>query len=304
MHLINLRMKFTKKIILLFIGFILSCQSSIQIDQSENIDLPTGYFQTSYGRIAYYIQGKGTNLVLLHAAGHDHKDFDAILPELIKRYRVISIDWPGHGNSIWTNEKEISATAFPALLKKFLEGKEIKNSIILGNSVGGYSALQLAIDNPKLVKALILVDTGGMNDLDLFSKAFITLKSYRWFTYFIWNKFPSYYMKVENEYTQLILHRIQKLKENKLAIQTNSSIWKSFLDENYNLRGLVSKIKQPTLIIWGSKDPVIHPRFGIELQDLIKNSELKTMEVGHLPFAENPDEFMNLLTDFLIQKNL
>ncbi|MCG9875289.1 MAG: alpha/beta hydrolase [Leptospiraceae bacterium] len=297
-------MKFRNTLMVLLFGTSIYCSSPLQLDQSENVDDPTGYFESSYGKIAYYIQGKGTNLVLLHAAGHDHKDFDAILPELIKRYRVISIDWPGHGNSIWTNDKEISATAFPALLKEFLEGKEIKNSIILGNSVGGYSALQLAIDNPNLVKALVLVDTGGMNDLDLLSKVFITLKSYNWFTYSVWNMFPKYYMKVENEYTQLILHRIQKLKENKLAIQTNSSIWKSFLDENYNQRGSVSKIKQPTLIIWGSKDPVIHPRFGIELQDLIKNSELKTMEVGHLPFAENPDEFMNLLTDFLIQKNL
>lgn len=282
----------------------LACNSLADKKTSKAEEEPTGYFESSFGKIAYYSKGSGPKLILLHAAGHDHRDFDAILPALISRYEVILLDWPGHGKSIWTAEEEISAVYFPILLKEFLEKKAPEGSILLGNSIGGYASLKLALENPKLVRGLILVDTGGMNELDFSSKAFIKLKSYSWFTSTIWNLFPKFYTKVENEHTKEIFERIKEAKYQPKAVETNVSLWKSFLDERYNLRNLVSNISQPTLILWGKHDPVIYPRFGMDLHTQILKSEFVLLDTGHIPFAEDPEKFLQILFGFLSDQNL
>ncbi len=270
----------------------------------ESEDVPTGYFESSFGRIAFYIEGKGPKLILLHAAGHDHHDFDSIMPTLTNKYEVIRIDWPGHGKSIWTSEKEISAIYFPILLKEFLDKKAPEGSTLMGNSIGGFAALKLSLDHPHLVKGLILIDTGGMNELDFFSKSFIKLKSSPWFTSLVWNLFPRFYIKIENTHTIQILNRVKKSKFAPQAIETNALLWKSFLDEKYNLRDSVSHIQKPTLILWGKDDPVIYPKFGKDLNERISNSELVLLETGHIPFAEDPERFLQFTFGFLAKYNL
>ncbi len=282
----------------------IGCRSTVEKNPKEDESIPTGWYENSNVKIAYYIQGRGPNLILLHAAGHDHRDYDPIISELAQKFRVISIDWPGHGNSVWKTDKEISSIAFPKILEEFLRSQNINQSILMGNSVGGFAALQLAIDHPELVRALVIIDTGGMNELDFSSKLFIRLKSYHWFTSIVWNLFPKYYIKVENKNTQLLLERIRKSKEDPKAIGTNSSIWRSFLDEKYNLREQVRNIKKPTLIVWGANDPIIYPKFGTDLQTRIQNSELHFMETGHLPFVEDPIKFLSILSAFISKANL
>lgn len=120
----------------------IACNSTATKEISESEAEHTDYFESSFGKIAYYTQGKGPKLILLHAAGHDHQDFDAILPSLIDKYEVIRIDWPGHGKSTWSSKKEISAIYFPILLKEFLDKKAPEGSILMGNSIGGYAALK------------------------------------------------------------------------------------------------------------------------------------------------------------------
>lgn len=271
-------------------------------NESDNVE--TEFFESSFGKVAYRSEGKGSKLILLHAAGHDHQDFDAITPALTEKYEVIRMDWPGHGKSKWTYHEKISAIFFPTLLKEFLEKFAPEGSILLGNSIGGYAALQLTLDQPDLVKGLILVDTGGMNELDFSSKTFIKLKSYPWFTSLIWNLFPKFYTKKENDHTIQILNRIKQAKFTPQTIETNACLWKSFLDEKYNLRNLVSQIEKPTLILWGRKDPVIYPKFGKDLRERISNSEFKVLDTGHLPFAEDPEKFLLFLFNFLTKSNL
>ncbi|WP_246046992.1 alpha/beta fold hydrolase [Leptospira ognonensis] len=281
-----------------------SCSSTSPKNPLETEEEPSDYFESSFGKIAYYTKGKGPKLILLHAAGHDHRDFDAILPALISKYQVISLDWPGHGKSEWSSSEEISAVFFPTLLREFLEKKAPEGSILMGNSIGGYASLKLALEQPNLVKGLILVDTGGMNELDISSKAFIKLKSNIWFTSMIWNFFPKFYTKIENVHTNQMLDRIKKAKLEPKAVETNASLWKSFLDENYNLRNFVSQISQPTLIVWGKNDPVIYPKFGRDLHDKISDSEFELLDTGHIPFAEDPERFLQILFGFLSKRNL
>ncbi|HEX3922552.1 MAG TPA: alpha/beta hydrolase [Streptosporangiaceae bacterium] len=54
---------------------------------------------TSAGTVAYDAHGSGDPIVLLPSAGHDHHDYDEVRELIPGRFRTISIDWPGHGQS-------------------------------------------------------------------------------------------------------------------------------------------------------------------------------------------------------------
>jgi pimeloyl-ACP methyl ester carboxylesterase len=54
---------------------------------------------TSAGTVAYDSHGSGDPVVLLPSAGHDHHDYHEVRELVPARFRTISIDWPGHGQS-------------------------------------------------------------------------------------------------------------------------------------------------------------------------------------------------------------
>ncbi|RHX83724.1 alpha/beta fold hydrolase [Leptospira stimsonii] len=263
---------------------------------------PSGLFRSKLGSIAYWIYGKGETLILLHSAGpgHDHRDFDAIVPKLSETFRVISVDWPGHGISDFPNPVDsASAVSYADILPDLVEQLSPKGAILIGNSLGGYASMRIALDKPNLVKGLILVDSGGMNDPDFKTRTFVKLMSSLWFTGATWNTFPNYYIKIENSFTKSILNRIEERKEVEGSKNIRAAIWKSFSDERHDLREKVAKITAPTLIVWGEMDPVIVPELGERLHSKIKGSQLVFLKTGHVPFAEDPKGFLDAAIPFL-----
>ncbi|MDV6237278.1 alpha/beta hydrolase [Leptospira ellisii] len=276
-------------------------QTQIETLRTET-SRPTGFFPTKQGAVAYWISGKGETLFLLHSAGpgHEHRDFDAILPELSRSYRVIAVDWPGHGASELPNPPDsASAVLYAETLPSMIETLSPNGAILIGNSLGGFAAMKTALDNPNLVKGLVLVDSGGMNEPDFKTKVFVKLMSALWFTKATWNSFPEYYVKIDNEYTRSILSRIRERKSAEGSVNVRAAIWKSFSDERHDLRERVSSIRTPTLIVWGKNDPVIFPEFGEKLRGKIPGSKLVFLNTGHVPFAEDPQGFLAALHPFL-----
>ncbi len=262
--------------------------------------LPSGYYTSKLGKIAYWIEGKGKPIFLLHSAGHDHNDFESILPSLSEKYKVISLDWPGHGLSENPQPAtSASAVEYAEILPDLVTQLSPEGGIFIGNSLGGFASMDLALKKPELVKGLVIVDSGGLNDPDWITKSFAGLKSKVWFTSFVWNFFPNHYIKVRNKYTESILSRIKERENVEGAKEVNASIWKSFLDERHDLREKVSQIQVPTLIVWGEYDPVIDPKLALRLHEKVKGSKLAYLKTGHVPFAENPKEFLKVTLPFL-----
>ncbi|MCZ8343067.1 MAG: alpha/beta hydrolase [Leptospira sp.] len=258
----------------------------------------TGTIKTKFGTIVYSKLGVGKRIFLLHAAGHDRKDFLSIQVSFAKYGEVWTFDWPGHGESTWEYPEPISSVFFPQILTEILEKTRTEEVLLLGNSIGGYAAIQVALDQPSKVTGLILVDSAGISQLDLFSKFFIKLKSEAWFTYLFWNLFPKFYLKKRNGDTKRILEEIAKQRSNSNSIQTNALIWKSFLDPRLNLSARLSSLKIPVLLVWGKYDPVIPVSLGYQFQYSIHNSELQILPTGHLPFAEEPKLFLKTVETF------
>lgn len=128
--------------------------------QAERDNPPEGKFVEVDGvRLHYLERGSGPTLVLLHGNGVYSKDFETsgILQRAAEHYRVIAFDRPGFGYSdrprttIWTPEKQA------ALLHRALEKIGVESAIVAGHSWGTMVALAMGLQQPDVVRGLVLL---------------------------------------------------------------------------------------------------------------------------------------------------
>lgn len=131
--------------------------------------MPTA--QTSLAAVSYTDEGSGPPILLLHAALHDHTDFDPVRASLGQGRRVLTLDWPGHGASPPPPEP-LRAVEFGDLLVEFADLLDLRGLVVVGNSVGGYAACRLALERPERVSGVVLVNTGGFTPHSVFTRFF------------------------------------------------------------------------------------------------------------------------------------
>jgi len=143
-----------------------------------------------------------------------------------------------------------------------------------------------------------LVDSGGFIEIDTKTKLFCKFKGAEFWTGVLWNLFPSYYLKVRNDYVNGILENIKNNKS-KNSISVNATIWRSFVSPDHDIREGAKNILAPTLLVWGKNDPVIPIEIGKSAEKIIPNSKLMVLETGHIPFAEDPEGFLKIVVPFI-----
>jgi 3-oxoadipate enol-lactonase len=107
----------------------------------------------------YEIQGAGHPIVLIHGLGSSARDWEFQVPEFCKNYQVVTFDLRGHGLS----DKPPGPYSIPLFASDtagLLKALKLEPAHIVGISLGGGVALQLAIDAPALAKTLVVVNSG------------------------------------------------------------------------------------------------------------------------------------------------
>lgn len=257
---------------------------------------------TPLGTLVYREGGKGPPLVLLHAAGHDHHDFDAVFDALASTHHVLALDFPGHGGSS-VPQPAASATVvlMAQALEAFVDALALGPAVFLGNSVGGYAAMVLALKRPEQVTALVLVDTGGFNERDVKSRWFCAARGIEWVNRMTWNVFPQTYLQKRNPNVEAILRRVKSARSTE-HVAVNAALWRSFMTPEHDLRKRAAGIRVPTLLVWGRDDPVIALDRGELAVRTIPNAKLVVLPTGHMPFAEHPRAFMEVVAAFLAEQ--
>lgn len=259
--------------------------------------MPTVILST--GSLFYREQGSGDPLLLLHANPGDSRDFDAVVPTLAQHFRVLALDWPGYGRSVFPPQPEqADCLLFFNVLKEFIEALALPPVLMVGCSLGGNAAARLAIEAPEQVRGLVLVSPGGFTEHDRITLGFCHLQSsplaltpYRW---------ASQYLKIRNSVTDAMLKRARVEQSFPLRRQLNRAVWRSFSQPEHDLRDRAADIRCPVLMLFGERDPAIPARKdGKVAQRCIPHAQKKVLPCGHMAFAEMPDSFLQTTLPFL-----
>jgi len=245
----------------------------------------------------YQIYGEGEPLLLVHGLGSSGRDWEIQYAHFAQNYQVIVFDGRGHGQSD-KPPGPYSIARFAEDCAKLLKFLELEQVHVVGISMGGMIALQLAVDYPEMMKSLVVVNTGpelvvhSLNDLfQLWQRLLIIrLVGMRKLGEILSRRlFP----KPEQEVLRKIF--IERSAENDPRSYINS------------LKGMVGwsvvdclhKITCPTLIVAADNDytPVEEKRPFVER---IPNVQLAVIEdAHHAVTVERPEEFNRIVEDFL-----
>jgi len=108
--------------------------------------------------IYYEIHGQGDPVLLLHGLGSSSRDWEFQIPDFSRRFETIAIDFRGHGRS-GKPPGSYSMELFAEDTARVLRMLDISPAHILGVSLGGMVAFQLALDFPELVRSLVIVNS-------------------------------------------------------------------------------------------------------------------------------------------------
>jgi len=222
----------------------------------------------------YLFGGQGLPLVLLHGGGNDARnEWQANLEPLAQNYMVYAPDLVGFGLS--DKPRVIySAKFLTDFFTDFMNLLKLERASLIGHSLGGAIAVNFALKQPNRVEKLVLVDSLGMGqELGLVGKL-LTL-------FFVLRA------KIRRDWVFLNL-----LNEDKKGLGKQGIV---LLDK-------LPELEIPTLIVWGGWDGYFPVKQAYQAHRLLKNSQLKVFKrCWHAPQRERPEEFNQLVLDFLKQ---
>jgi pimeloyl-ACP methyl ester carboxylesterase len=256
------------------------------------------YAATSAGQVFYAERGSGLPVVLLHATLHDHRDFDLVATPLAERYRTIAVDWPGHGRSD-PGSRVIDAFLLAAVLAELIVGLDLPPAVLIGNSVGGFAAARLALDQPHRVAGLILVNTAGFTTPTAASRLAIRLLGSLRVSRRLYPRLVPGYMKPRNSHDRAIAERVQARARTADGARVAARLWRSFGADGYDLRADGPRLAAPALLVWGARDTILPLKAGRQTRAAIPGAQFRTLDTGHVGFASDPSGFLDLAVPFI-----
>jgi pimeloyl-ACP methyl ester carboxylesterase len=252
--------------------------------------------------IAYKIFGKGDPILLINGYSQSMDNWDPILLErLASNHTVIIFDNRGIGNTTSGENRFFSIAQFANDTAGLLDVLEIKQAYILGYSMGGFIAQELALTHPDRVgKLIIYASICGGNESILPSQDIINTLSNGSGTAmerierFLPLFFPEKWRNENPNYLERIPKTIETIP-NKTLDQHTEAI--------FNWTGTCSKLKnitQPTLVIVGTDDVLTPPTNSLLITERIPGAWLVQIKgAGHGLMYQYPEQFNKVLQTFL-----
>lgn len=257
--------------------------------------------------ITYIDHGQGPVLLCLHAIGHSADDYRTLIGTLSDRFRCIAVDFPGHGKSS-AGLRPASADYYADVVQALLEQLHISQCMILGTSIGGAAAIQLASRLPEQIRALVLCNPGG-----IFERSFLTRLGPSLFSgiFAQGEKRARWYKPFYTAYYRLVLRsptaHTRRDEITAVAYETarvNREAWQSFALPDSDLRDVARRLTQPIFIAWAEQDKLNRLKLNLPTIRALKRVFFKTYPAGHVAFLECPEQFDRDFQDFVRNENL
>ena len=238
-------------------------------------------------------RGKGRPLVLIPG----EEALEAEMPfidELARSFEVI-IPWmPGFGRSErpdWVENMDDVAYIFLDLLDKL----KLKDVTLVGFSLGGWIAAEMAIKNTSRIKKLVLVDAygikvGGKLDRDIADVWFLPAEKVLELKYVDTNHGKFDYPSMPDDKLAIIARNRET---------TARFCWEPYM-HHPRLRRRLHRIDVPTLVVWGERDGIVSPDYGRAYAKAIPGAKFVSIpNAAHFPHVEAPDRFMKEVSRFV-----
>ena len=238
----------------------------------ERRDVLVGPVTLSHGRA-----GAGSPLVLIHGLGGSSRWWAKNVGPLAERFEVHVVDLVGFGRSRGRQRFALAEAA--GQLASLLDRLGIERAAVVGHSMGGYIAAELAAESPERVSRLVLVDAamlpaGFVSARQLLNLALTAPRLPATFL-------PTMASDVGRAGPATLLRAIREL----LAA---------------DLRPKLERIRAPTLVVWGDRDRVTPLAAGRALTAQLPDARLAVVPgAGHLPMWERPETFNRLVAEFV-----
>ncbi|MDN3678571.1 alpha/beta fold hydrolase [Flavobacterium paronense] len=248
-------------------------------------------------KISFTDEGKGTAVVFLHGFLENKTMWNAFIPELSQKFRIITIDLLGHGETEclgYMHSMEDQADMIHAVLHEL----KIRKAALIGHSMGGYVALAFAELYPDNVKGIFLLNSTSRADSDERkinrSRAIKAVKQN--YTNFVRLSIANLFSednreKLENEIENVKLEALKTPLQGIVAALEGMKIRK-------DREVLLHFAPYPIQLVLGKKDSVLNYDDTInQIEDT--KVELTTFPDGHMSHIENETELKKVLADFL-----
>ncbi len=268
------------------------------------MNTPTSGFAPVNGLKMYYeVTGEGEPLVFVHAGIADHRLWDDQVPYFSRKYKVITFDMRGFGQTEpvdgeYSNRKDITA---------LLDFLGVENAHFVGCSMGGSFSMDIAVETPQRVKSLTMVCSGpGGLDLDvevpeIFNQAdeiaeqgdLDLTAEYETRAWFDGATRTADQVNPERRAKAVMMNRIA-LEHQQKGLGKNVGALSPSAHERLN------ELKIPVLVIVGEHDePYSHAAADYMAAHIGNVRKVLIRDTAHLPSLEQPDEFNRILDDFL-----
>jgi len=263
--------------------------------------------------VGYRMAGCGPVILLIHGMAGSSRTWLEVMPLLARDYTVIAPDLLGHGESA-KPISDYSLGAYASGLRDLLVGAlGIESATLVGQSLGGGIAMQLAYQHPELCERLVLVGSGGLGrEVSPVLRAMALPGA----EYLMPVLFPRFARRVGERV-------IAFFRDRGVRAPHIAEVWSAYasLTETPNRHAFVRTVRAvidpggqtvsardrlylaeavPTLIVWGDRDDIIPVAHAHAAHELLPRSRLEIFEgAGHFLHVEQPLRFADLLRDFV-----
>lgn len=251
-------------------------------------------------RLYYRLEGRAglPRLLLLHPVGADHSLFDAVVPALLLHYQVLRPDLRGHGGSSTPAGEGYRVEELADDVLALCDHLGWQHFAACGVSLGGMTALQMAVQAPGRIEALVVCSAaarmheppgGGWNARIAGARA--------------------------NGIKGQVAGTVERMFSPEFRATDAPAIgtFAAALEQadpagfagclavlrDADLRPSLPHINVPTLVVNGSKDPLIPPADARVLVEGLPQAQHVVLDAGHFPLIEAPEAFVAAVTAFL-----
>ncbi len=257
---------------------------------------------TEQGILHYESIGRGKPVILLHGWINSWDVWRDVMITLARegQHRVYALDFWGFGDSAraaGATETTFQINSYVEMVLSFMNSLGIQKAPILGHSMGGTVALQIALEYPERIEKVAIV---GAPIIGRSLNPFLQLAGYGSIAKLIW-RYP------------IMLHSIMRIllaKDSKkvrgmifrdIQRTTLESFFRSIGDlRQTDLRDQLSILDIPALGIYGVKDNIVSPSNAELLMNGMQNAEITMFyQSRHFPMTDEPQQFIESVIDFL-----